>query len=197
MPDSHLTDVFLARHGETEWNVVGRRQGRLDSPLTAKGRLDVGDVAARIRSVPIDAVASSPLGRAVTTAAMFGDALSVEVHIVDNLAEIDHGLWTGLTDEEVDTRFPGGREIRSANLYTWRYPEGESYEDADHRAAKALGNVFDLGGQRLLIVSHAMIGRMLLKNLLDLSVEDVLGRPQPHHLVRHVDLREHQFADLE
>jgi probable phosphoglycerate mutase len=82
-------------------------------------------------------------------------------------------------------------------LYQWRYPEGESYEDADLRATKALRDVSDLGGQRTLIVSHAMIGRMLLRNLLDLSVSEVLGQPQPHHLVRHVDLREHLFTDLE
>jgi probable phosphoglycerate mutase len=197
MPESQLTDVYLARHGETEWNVVGRRQGRLDSPLTTKGRSDVDAVAARIKGFPIDTIAASPLGRAVSTATVFGEALSLDVNIVDELVEIDHGLWTGLTNEEIDLRFPGQRTIRSADLYKWRYPEGESYEDADLRAAHALDDVSNLGGQHALIVSHAMIGRMLLRNLLDLSVEDVLGQSQPHHLVRHVDLRTLQFAALD
>jgi probable phosphoglycerate mutase len=197
MPDRELTDVFLARHGETEWNVVGRRQGRLDSPLTAQGRQAVEAVATRIGRLQIDAIAASPLGRAVTTAEVFGNAMSLKVNVVEDLTEIDHGLWTGLTDRDVDIRFPGERDRRAADLYQWRYPEGESYEDADLRATKALRDVSDLGGQRTLIVSHAMIGRMLLRNLLDLSVSEVLGQPQPHHLVRHVDLREHLFTDLE
>lgn len=197
MSDPELTDVFLARHGETEWNVVGQRQGRSDSPLTAEGRQAVDGVARRIGRFPIDVIATSPLSRAVTTAAIFGTALSLKVNIVDDLAEIDHGLWTGLTDLDVDIRFPGERERRAANLYEWRYPEGESYEDADRRAARALRNISELGGRRILIVSHAMIGRVLLRNLLDLSVSEVLGQPQPHHLVRHVDLREHLFTDLE
>ncbi len=197
MPDGDLTDVYLARHGETEWNVVGRRQGRSDSPLTTNGRLGVDDLAARIRNIPIDAIAASPLGRAVTTATVYGEALSLDVNIVDELAEIDQGLWTGLTDEEVDRRFPGDRDVRSANLYTWRYPEGESYEDGDRRAADALVAISGLGGRRLLIVSHAMIGRMVLRNLLDLPVDEALGLPQPHHLVRHVDLREHQLTPLD
>lgn len=133
----------------------------------------------------------------MTTAEVVGHAVSLKVNVVEHLAEIDHGLWTGLTDPEVDIRFPGERDRRAADLYRWRYPEGESYEDADRRAIKGLRAVSDLGGRRILIVSHAMIGRMLLRNLLDLSVSEVLGQPQPHHLVRHVDLRKRRFTDLE
>jgi len=168
----------------------------MDSPLTAEGRSNVEKVAERISGVSIDAIATSPLGRAVSTATIFGEVLSLEVEVVDDLVEIDHGLWTGLTEREVDVRFPGERRRRAANLYEWPFPGGESYADGDRRAASAIESVSKLNGQRMLIVSHAMIGRLLLRNLLDLAVDQVLGRPQPHGLVRHVDLRSQKFADV-
>jgi broad specificity phosphatase PhoE len=63
--------------------------------------------------------------------------------------------------------------------------------------AEALFRISELGGHRPLVVSHAGIGRMLLRNLLDLPVYEALGQPQPHCLVRHVYLRGRIFTDLE
>src|ERR1700722_11987491 len=69
--------VFLARHGETEWNRAGRRQGQLDAPLTPEGMAAVGQAADRLRGFSIDAVFSSPLGRAQASAKLYADALGL------------------------------------------------------------------------------------------------------------------------
>ena len=68
MQNLPLEEVYLVRHGKTEWNLTGRRQGQLDSPLSESGTTEIQRTAKRIKSLPVDGVFSSPLGRAISTA---------------------------------------------------------------------------------------------------------------------------------
>ncbi|RZU19596.1 putative phosphoglycerate mutase [Kribbella rubisoli] len=175
--------VYLARHGQTEWNVTGRRQGRLDSPLTALGLQQAGQNAELLSEEGIDAVFASPLGRAGQTASIIGSALGLTVTVLDELSEIDHGLWSGLTSAEIDAGWPGQRGVRERDKYGFRFPCGESYADGDVRAGRALAEVARTGVRRPLLVSHEMIGRMLLRQL---GVPDALGTQQPSDVVYRV-----------
>jgi probable phosphoglycerate mutase len=175
--------TYLARHGQTEWNVAGRRQGRLDSPLTPLGLAQAHRNAALLAGESIDAVFASPLGRANTTASIIAGELGLSVHIVDDLAEIDHGLWSGLGSAEIDARWPGQRAVREREKYTYRFPGGESYADGEARAERALSTVRRSGARRPLIVSHEMIGRMLLRCL---GVPDALATRQPSDVIYRV-----------
>jgi broad specificity phosphatase PhoE len=175
--------VYLARHGQTEWNVAGRRQGRLDSPLTPLGLLQARRNAALLGSHRIDAVFTSPLGRARRTAQILADALDLPVQPLDDLAELAHGDWSGLTSAQIDTGWPGRRAAREQTKYTFAFPGGESYADADIRAGRALEFVAGTGARRPLLVSHEMIGRMLTKQLAGLDPAEALGRDQPSDVV--------------
>ncbi|MET9274012.1 histidine phosphatase family protein [Kribbella sp. NPDC003557] len=175
--------TYLARHGQTEWNVTGRRQGRLDSPLTPLGVEQARRNALLLTGEGIDAVFTSPLGRARTTASILAAQLGLDVRVVDDLAEIDHGSWSGLGPAEIDTRWPGQREVRERQKYTYRFPGGESYADGEVRAARVLEEIGRSGVRRPLLVSHEMIGRMLLRRL---GVPDALGSRQPSEVVYRV-----------
>jgi broad specificity phosphatase PhoE len=169
-----IEEVFLVRHGETEWNRTGRRQGQLDAPLTESGSVEIQRVAERIGSLPIDGVFSSPLGRAITTAQEYAQTLQQTITTLADLREMDHGDMAGMTNEEIERAFPGELTRRSRDKYQWRFPKGESYADVDLRAASALRQIAESGSARPLIVTHEMIGRMLLRNLLDLGPHEVL-----------------------
>lgn len=169
--------VLLARHGQTEWNLVGRRQGQLDSPLTERGVEQARLAAAALRGHAVDAVFTSPLGRAVTTAEIFARALGAAIVVVDDLAEVHHGRFAGLTHGEIERRYLREWGCRARNKYHWRFPGGESYADADRRAAAALALIDRRLADRPLIVSHEMIGRMLLRHLLDLAPVTFLINP--------------------
>ncbi len=80
----------------------------------------------------------------------------------------------GMTNVEIERAFPGELTQRSRDKYKWRFPKGESYADADVRAASALRQIATSGRVRPLIVTHEMIGRMLLRNLLDLGPKEAL-----------------------
>ena len=181
--------VFLARHGETEWNRQRRRQGQLDSPLTSGGLAQARRLGIVVADLPVDGVFSSPLGRAATTAGLVATELGIAVTIVEDLAEIHHGEMAGLTTSEIDRRFPGEMRRRAYSKYEWRFPDGESYADADLRARAALSHIASHGARRPLVVSHEMIGRMLLRNLLQLDTADALTWNHPHDVIYRVDVR--------
>lgn len=177
--------VLLARSGQTEWNVGGRRHGRLDSPLTALGI----EQARRITATGADRIFTSPLGRAAATARLVADGIGVPVVVVDELAEVDHGDFAGLTDAQIEARSPGEWFDRAGDKYGWRFPGGESYADADDRALLALEKIAADPARCPLIVTHEMIGRMLLRRLLGLTPQEALTRRMPQDLTYEIDPR--------
>lgn len=177
-----MNRVLLARHGQTEWNMLGRRQGQLDSPLTAAGLAQAHHHAKTLAAEQLDAIFTSPLGRAATTAAIIGDATGIPVTVLADLAEVHHGDFAGLTNADIAQQHPTAARERAMDKYHWRFPNGESYANANHRANRALQVIANLA-HKPLIVSHEMIGRMLLRNLLAETPNEALHRNQPHNLI--------------
>lgn len=181
--------LILARHGQTEWNVASRRQGQLDSPLTLEGL----ETARRLRRVlldqGIDVIVTSPLGRARQTAAIFAEELNVAVVPMASLAEVHHGSFGGLTNEEIQQRHAEVWQRREKDFYRWRFPGGESYADADTRAANALEEVAALNADLPLLVTHEMIGRMLRRHLLGLTLEEAFALRHPQDIAYRVENR--------
>lgn len=189
------SEVLLARHGQTEWNVLGRRQGVLDSPLTEVGRRDaivLGELAADLRA---DAVFASPIGRARSTAVVIAQRLDLPVVVLDELGEVDHGAFGGLTNAEIEAAAPGALAARSATKYRWRFPGGESYADADRRVRVALERVAAAAAVRPLLVAHEMVGRMVFRQLLGLDPDEALHRSLPHRTIARFDV-ERRMVEL-
>ena len=180
--------VFLARHGETAWNRQHRRQGQLDSALTVDGIAGARRLGTLVANLPVDGVFCSPLGRAATTARFGAAELGLAATMVEDLREVHHGEMAGLTTLEINRRFPEALTRRSSDKYEWQFPGGESYADADRRAMAALLQIARHGARRPLIVSHEMIGRMLLRNLIHLDIADALAWTHPHDVVFHVEM---------
>ena len=152
----------IARHGETEWNVAGRRQGELDSPLTQRGLSQVEGLAQVAIELGVDGLWTSPLGRARQTAEIVGSRISCEASVDDGLTEIRHGSMAGLTEREILARFPDEWRARKANRASWRFPGGESYEDAQRRVRDAIRRISAAGARRPMLITHEMISRVVV-----------------------------------
>jgi broad specificity phosphatase PhoE len=101
-----VTRVLLVRHGQSEWNALGRWQGQADPPLSDLGRLQARHAARTIGAV--DAIVASDLERATETAAILSEELGVGPVLVDrDLRERHAGEWQGLTRAEIDRDWPG------------------------------------------------------------------------------------------
>jgi len=114
-----MTQLIMIRHGETNWNVENRKQGRNDQPLNAKGEMQAKLVAEYVKSkYQIKHVWTSPLKRCSDTAELF----NLPVSTSDLLIEIDYGEWEGMLQSEIDRNYPR-RDQRNP---LWREaPSGE------------------------------------------------------------------------
>ncbi|WP_114326023.1 histidine phosphatase family protein [Candidatus Colwellia aromaticivorans] len=89
------TNLYLARHGQTQWNKVQRFQGRLDSELTEMGKQQSEKLAQHLANQQIDLIISSSLGRAVNSALICQKTLNIPIVSLDELTERDLGHWQG------------------------------------------------------------------------------------------------------
>ena len=140
--------VLLARHGQSTWNADGRWQGQEDPPLSTVGVRQARAAAACVGT--FDAIAASPLARALTTATIIADALGAGPVLTDrDLVERHAGGFQGLTRPEIEDRFPGYLEAGR------RPPGWEPDEDVALRASGALARLVDrIGGGTALVVTH-------------------------------------------
>src|SRR5436309_8138951 len=103
--DLMTSRVLLVRHGQSEWNAVGRWQGQADPPLTDLGRQQARAAAHSLGS--LDAVFASDLQRATETAVIVAAQLGIGPVVLDpDLRERDAGEWSGLTRDEIHERYP-------------------------------------------------------------------------------------------
>lgn len=175
---------------------VGRKQGQLDSPLTELGVEQARGNAKRLNGAGVDAIFSSPIGRARASADLIAEELGLPVWELDDLSEVDYGHWSGLTGSEIESRWPAEYAARERDRYGYRVPGGESYADVDLRAGQALSAVAAAGRLRPLLVAHEMIGRMLLKHLCRLSSAEALQFSQPNDVVYRIDAATHAVERL-
>lgn len=175
-------EIYLVRHGETEWNAAGRFQGKLDSRLTERGVAQAEAYGKRLAAVAaeIDALAASPLGRArETTSIIKSFGKFPETHWEPRIAEISVGSWDGLTHVDIDAQWPGRLDETTPFDWFFRSPDGESYEAAMARVNQWLDSLQGI----VLAVSHGLIGRLIRGAYLDLSKEDALGLPVPQDVI--------------
>ena len=110
MMSESLPEVYLARHGETEWTVTGQNTGRTDLRLTGRGEDNAWGLRGRLRGLAFDRVFVSPLQRARRTCELagFGD----RVVTIADLSEWDYGSYEGRRTDEIRRERPGWRLFR-------------------------------------------------------------------------------------
>jgi len=158
--------VYLARHGQTAWNVAQRWQGITDIPLDDVGIAQAAKLAKKMTHYPIQAIYSSPLQRAAVTAQAVAEKLQLSITYNKELEEIRLGEWEGFTSAEII-------EKHSDKFSIWEQSQDgqiglgvESNCDLQQRAWTAFDAICQKETADTLIVSHgAWINRLLCKIL--------------------------------
>ena len=145
-------EVWLVRHGETEWSRDGRHTSRTDLPLTAHGEAEARALAPALGGVRFDLVLASPRVRAADTAVLAGYP---EAETDADLTEWDYGEYEGLTTPTIRQSAPGWE------LWTHPTPGGETGEQVAARADRIIARVLAEAPERALLVSHGHFLRAL------------------------------------
>jgi broad specificity phosphatase PhoE len=182
--------LYFIRHGETEFNVARRLQGRSETSLNARGRMQCGDYAGVLRDLferdrhqPSDyAYVSSPLLRAQETMELMRAELGLEPKayaIDDRLAEISYGEWEGFTLAEIQVRDPGVLQRREREKWDFLPPGGESYREVAKRVAAWYATVT----RDTVVAAHGGVARALMANFHILPEEEATHADIPHGVV--------------
>lgn len=149
--------LYLVRHGETEWNAAHRIQGSTDIPLNETGRAQALATGRLLARRPWDAIYASPLSRAYETASIIAGEVGLAAPVaVPAIVERNYGEAEGLTGEEIDRRFPGETPV----------PGRETREEVIARVLPALLELAERHpGQSVLVVGHGGVIRSVLYSL--------------------------------
>ena len=178
-----MKHLYIIRHGETEWNAEQRMQGRLDSPLNEKGRAQAHLHAETLqRAGGVDLIVASPSGRTRETTAILNRILQVPVDYDEALMERDCGLWSGFTVDEIAASYPAQWRERDEDPFFHRPPEGENLPDVIARVAGLLSALRTLPQERIALVTHGVMSRAILTQLLSLPPADANRVRHPNDL---------------
>ncbi|RYZ43510.1 MAG: histidine phosphatase family protein [Myxococcaceae bacterium] len=161
------TEFILLRHGETEWNALGRLQGHLNSSLSREGLRQADALAARLSTLAFQALYCSDLDRAVQTASRIATRTGHDVRQDPRLRERGMGILEGLTRAEARQRHPEIFARYEAGAPDYAIPQGESTAQRLHLAVQCLE---ELGARhpdsRVVVVTHGGLLSGLLRDCL-------------------------------
>jgi 2,3-bisphosphoglycerate-dependent phosphoglycerate mutase len=150
-----LTRLCLVRHGETDWNVERRLQGFTDIPLNAEGLRQAHAAAAHLTQEGFEAIYSSDLQRARSTADIIAKPLNLPVENDAHLRERNFGILQGMTPDEAAERYPDIQPRIRARDIDLAPPEGESLSVFATRVREGLDGIAARHpGQTILVVAH-------------------------------------------
>ena len=162
--------LIAIRHGETEWNLQQREMGQLDSPLTERGRRQAEAIADRLRRYSFTVLYSSDLGRAVKTAQIISTVTGAIPKFDVALRERHMGIFQGLTEAEMEQRFPTEYSDyrRIGNMY--QIPQGESGQQRLERSVCAFESFTHRHpDETIVVVTHGGLLRGFFEHVMGMS----------------------------
>lgn len=151
--------VYLARHGQTAYNVERRFQGQLEVPLDDTGRAQAEELAQRAARHDFVALWSSPLLRARETAEAISQRIGIQIETDPRLMETDAGDWTDRTFAEIEAETPELFAGFASGDPNFAFPGGESFAAQSQRIEAALLEI-ERGPTPALVVCHGVVIRL-------------------------------------
>jgi broad specificity phosphatase PhoE len=154
-----MTELWLIRHGQTDWNLIGRWQGQVPY---APGLNDLGHAQAlAVRDQLMDkhfsAIYTSDLLRARQTADLIAEPLGLTVILEPRLREMNLGAWEGMLSSDIEVQYPYEIEKRKKDPLHAHTPNGESLLEVSGRVIEAINEITSKHPDRsVLVVSHGV-----------------------------------------
>ena len=166
--------LYLMRHGQTDWNAKGKVQGWQDAPLNAVGIQQSHEAIAKLKDEGIETIYASDLKRTKKTADIIGGALDLPVHYTKRLREMNFGKAEGVKKIDLEAKFSyiyhTFNDIKNPERYDIRYPNGETIGEVQQRFMKFFTKLMEDRRQKVLVVTHGMLIRIVTENCLKKTI---------------------------
>jgi len=181
--DEKSLKLYIVRHGETEWNLIKKFQGQLDSPLTENGIKIMKDTGNKLKNIIFSRVYTSELARAVKSAEIILNKNinykndRIEIKKMSELNEVYFGLWQGLSHEEIFEKYSEEAEnyFHNVKRYNAENIKAEKLKDALDRFLRGIEKILkNHKSGNILIVTHGTVLEMFInyvenKDLLEIN----------------------------
>ena len=184
--------IYIVRHGQTEWNLLGKTQGHGNSDLTPKGIEQAELLADSMTKYPIDYIYSSDLGRAYQTAEIIGNKLNIEVERTEALREMNFGTWEGRIIKDIIEEDPELYKMWRNEPHLAKIPQGETLSQIKKRTdafIKEINEKYD--GKHIVLVTHSLCARIMLLSFLDSDVKNIYRINQANTALNIIELRDY------
>jgi probable phosphoglycerate mutase len=154
-----MTEIFLIRHGETDWNAEKRLQGHVDIALNGEGERQAEALGRALLAQQIDAIVASDLQRAMQTAWPLVNSRGMTVQVETGLRERSYGAFEGLRHVDIAERYPDAYAALRARSADFRFPAGQrDAETLREFSVRAVNAVISLAtrhrNKKIVIVTH-------------------------------------------
>jgi probable phosphoglycerate mutase len=185
--------LLLVRHGETDWNRDKRFQGQIDVPLNSSGRSQSQQAADFLQPIPIHHAVTSPMLRPKETAEIIlQHHPEVQLELLDGLKEINHGLWEGKLEAEIQEQYGDLLQQWQMTPERVQMPEGENLQQVWERAIATWNQIVEAAINRqesetIMVVAHDAINKAILCSLVGLEPENFWNFKQGNGAVSVID----------
>jgi probable phosphoglycerate mutase len=153
-----IMKLYVVRHGETEWNALGKMQGWKDSPLSEKGVLNAQRLGQRLSQIDFDFVCCSPLGRTSETAKHILGNRETNFSYNSAFQEMGFGAWEGMYHDEIKNLYPTQQHNYWNAPHLYETNGGETYEIFIDRVKNGLDGLIQSSSfNNVLLVTHAAV----------------------------------------
>jgi phosphoglycerate mutase len=180
--DKGTLKLYIVRHGETEWNVIKRFQGQLNTPLTEKGMEKLRETGKNLENVMFEEIYTSELERTVNSAEIILNEnrgyknKKMELKKLAELNEVYFGVWQGLKYEEVFLKYPEEANNYFYNVKNYKAEniKAENLKDALKRFLRGINKILDSHKSgNILVVTHGTVFEMFINYVENSSIFDI------------------------
>ena len=174
--------LYFIRHGETDWNVKKKIQGKTDIPLNENGLKQARELAQMLAAkkkregLHVVRAYTSPQLRAAKTAKEAADALEIPCIALDGLREMDLGEWEGKNWDYIERHYGETYYYWNSHRRYTKTPHGECYDDVLMRTLKSLQYILEREDNNVLVVTHSAVMMALRCYLADCPMEEMVAR---------------------
>lgn len=164
-----MTEIILVRHGETEWNTSDVFRGRIDIGLSETGLKQAALLGEYLRNIEVEAIFSSPLKRALSTAEAINHYHNLKIETTDGLIDYNFGEWQGMSRHDIKTSYTELYNEWNTHPERVKTPGGETLDDVRNRATGLIDELINRYSSTIILVSHRVVLKVIICALLGLD----------------------------
>ncbi|MEG1312341.1 MAG: histidine phosphatase family protein [Romboutsia sp.] len=183
---------YIVRHGQTNWNILGKTQGHENSDLTENGEKQAKELSEVMIDYPIDYIYSSDLGRAVQTAQIISNKLGLNIIKTPALREMGFGIWEGLLIKEIKQNHASTYDVWRNQPHLVDIEGGETLHVIKERTDNFIKEINDkYDNKHILLVSHSVTVRAMLLSFIGSPMENIYRIKQDNTALNIVECRDY------